>query len=206
MADLEMRKGQRVEARFGGGDQWFPGIISQEWQDGNFAVDYDDGDQEHQVPPEHIRPLDPAGDPLASEAALVEAQTEISRLKATMREMVAVSEEEDAETHRIIQRLEEQISEHERSGAEKGSNLAAARRTILTLEGRIEELEISTTTLRKAEKQQAQALARAQEQVLLLSAQTPCLIKRLNSYCSPACVGAHRPVCWLCGFRWRGWL
>jgi len=48
--------GQKVEARFGGKDKYFGGVISKDNGDGTYAVKYDDGDVEVSV--KYIRAVD----------------------------------------------------------------------------------------------------------------------------------------------------
>jgi len=67
--------GARVEARFEGGDQWYPGKIFSAHDDGTYYIRFDDGDEEDRVPAASIRKVDapaaeaPAADepPVASE-------------------------------------------------------------------------------------------------------------------------------------------
>ena len=54
--------GPRVEARFGGGTEWYSGVVVSNSMDrlgtalqGTVAVAYDDGDEEDAVPTEHLR-------------------------------------------------------------------------------------------------------------------------------------------------------
>jgi hypothetical protein len=47
--------GLEVEARFGGGEQWFGGSIDAIKADGTYSVRYDDGDFEESVPPGYLR-------------------------------------------------------------------------------------------------------------------------------------------------------
>ncbi|CAM9175953.1 unnamed protein product [Chrysoparadoxa australica] len=53
VADLSV--GDRVEGRFGGFHQWFPGTIIALNQDGTLAINYDDGDEEAAVPRLRVR-------------------------------------------------------------------------------------------------------------------------------------------------------
>jgi Ca2+-binding EF-hand superfamily protein len=53
--DVSFREGDKVEAKFGGGDDYFPGVISRKNRDGSYAIDYDDGDNESRVAAKLIR-------------------------------------------------------------------------------------------------------------------------------------------------------
>lgn len=64
--------GALVEARFGSGDEYFPGTVVAAHADGSYAVDYDDGDQELNVSVDLIRSLQSA----ESAERLVEAGIE----------------------------------------------------------------------------------------------------------------------------------
>ena len=55
----EFSVGSRVEARFEGGDEWYPGVVSELNADGSCSVRYDDGDEEKRVPRTSIRKVDP---------------------------------------------------------------------------------------------------------------------------------------------------
>jgi hypothetical protein len=46
--------GDWVEARYGGGKEWFPGVV-QKVVDNGYCIDYDDGDHEDGVLPNYIR-------------------------------------------------------------------------------------------------------------------------------------------------------
>ena len=48
--------GQRVASRFGGGEEYFPGVVEAVNDDGTFVVRYDDGDVEEAVPVERLAP------------------------------------------------------------------------------------------------------------------------------------------------------
>lgn len=47
--------GTRIQARFAGGDDFFPGVVSALGQDGTIDIDYDDGDIERCVHPSLVR-------------------------------------------------------------------------------------------------------------------------------------------------------
>ena len=47
--------GQRVQARFGGGDEFYPGKISAVSDDGTYSIAYDDGDREDDVAEKFIK-------------------------------------------------------------------------------------------------------------------------------------------------------
>jgi hypothetical protein len=47
--DAGLAVGDEVEARFNGGTEWFPGVITGIHGDGSVSIDYDDGDQESSV-------------------------------------------------------------------------------------------------------------------------------------------------------------
>jgi hypothetical protein len=49
--------GACVEARFGGGEEYYSGVIAAEHGDGTYAVAYDDGDAEAHVPAALVRPI-----------------------------------------------------------------------------------------------------------------------------------------------------
>lgn len=48
--------GTKVEARFGGADHWFPGVIEAISGD-SYSIHYDDGDNEANVPAALVRPI-----------------------------------------------------------------------------------------------------------------------------------------------------
>lgn len=50
------RAGMRVQARFGGGDEWFSGKLTDVIS-GGYSIAYDDGDREEAVPPALVRPF-----------------------------------------------------------------------------------------------------------------------------------------------------
>jgi Ca2+-binding EF-hand superfamily protein len=52
---VSFREGDKVEAKFGGGDDYFPGVISRKNRDGSYAIDYNDGDNESRVAAKLIR-------------------------------------------------------------------------------------------------------------------------------------------------------
>ena len=49
--------GARVEGRFGGGDDYYGGVVVLAHADGSVDVAYDDGDKEERVSPSLVRPL-----------------------------------------------------------------------------------------------------------------------------------------------------
>lgn len=51
----EFDKGDRIEARFHGGEMYFPGRIARVFTDDTYDVTYDDGDEESRVPSRFIR-------------------------------------------------------------------------------------------------------------------------------------------------------
>ena len=51
----QLRRGQRVEARYKGRRRYYPGVISRVHGDGSYDVDYDDGEQERLVDPSLIK-------------------------------------------------------------------------------------------------------------------------------------------------------
>src|SRR5204863_20230 len=48
----KLRVGAKVKARYRGRDKWFPGVISNDREDGTYDIDYDDGEKETRVRPE----------------------------------------------------------------------------------------------------------------------------------------------------------
>jgi hypothetical protein len=52
---VSWRKGQAVDARFGGKAAYFSGTIVKVHRDGTCDIEYDDGDEESRVKPSHIR-------------------------------------------------------------------------------------------------------------------------------------------------------
>jgi hypothetical protein len=52
---VEVKVGTLVDARFQGGDEWFPGEIMEVSHDGSYTVRFDDGDLEDGVDLENIR-------------------------------------------------------------------------------------------------------------------------------------------------------
>jgi hypothetical protein len=52
---VKVKVGTRVDARFLGGDEWFPGEILKVSHDGSYTVSFDDGDLEDGVDPKNIR-------------------------------------------------------------------------------------------------------------------------------------------------------
>jgi len=63
---LALMVGTLVEARFGGDDEWFPGIVEAVHEDGTYAIAYDDGDREENVAPALVRAV---AEPTAPDAA-----------------------------------------------------------------------------------------------------------------------------------------
>ena len=57
--------GARVEARYNGGESWYPGKIFTVHPDGSFYIKYDDGDEEDNIPASDIRP-EPAAEPVTA--------------------------------------------------------------------------------------------------------------------------------------------
>ena len=55
MASLAIKVGRRVEARFKGGDAWYPGMVAAINGDDTVRVEYDDGDVEPYVEPALLR-------------------------------------------------------------------------------------------------------------------------------------------------------
>ena len=53
--DMSFREGDKVEARFGGGQEYYPGVIARKNRDGTYAIDYADGDNEGRVKANYIR-------------------------------------------------------------------------------------------------------------------------------------------------------
>lgn len=49
--------GDSVEALFGGGEEYFPGVVSGLNDDGTLMISYDDGDEELNVLTQHVRGL-----------------------------------------------------------------------------------------------------------------------------------------------------
>jgi hypothetical protein len=47
--------GQRVEALYGGGRKYFPGVVRAVVSATNYTIAYDDGDVDDDVPRDHIR-------------------------------------------------------------------------------------------------------------------------------------------------------
>merc|ERR1712100_823697 len=54
----KLKKGMKVEARFGGRSRWFKGKITKENSDGTFDILYNDGDRERKVKKDLIRSLE----------------------------------------------------------------------------------------------------------------------------------------------------
>ena len=54
--------GAVVEARFDGGDEWFPGRVAAANADGTYAIAYDDGDEEAAVAGGLVRRLAAGGE------------------------------------------------------------------------------------------------------------------------------------------------
>ena len=52
-----MREGDKIEARYRGGQRYFPGKIGFVNRDGTFDIDYDDGEKEGGVPADYVRSL-----------------------------------------------------------------------------------------------------------------------------------------------------
>ena len=52
------KEGDRIEGKHQGGPRWYPGIIAEVNPDGTYEINYDDGDEESDVIPEHIRFFD----------------------------------------------------------------------------------------------------------------------------------------------------
>eukprot|EP00586_Coscinodiscus_wailesii_P007513 CAMPEP_0172492284 /NCGR_PEP_ID=MMETSP1066-20121228/23372_1 /TAXON_ID=671091 /ORGANISM="Coscinodiscus wailesii, Strain CCMP2513" /LENGTH=376 /DNA_ID=CAMNT_0013261803 /DNA_START=128 /DNA_END=1255 /DNA_ORIENTATION=+ len=52
-----LKLGSRVEGRYGGGSDYYPGTITRVRKNGGFDVSYDDGDEEINVPFSLLRPL-----------------------------------------------------------------------------------------------------------------------------------------------------
>jgi hypothetical protein len=48
--------GDRITARFGGGDDWFNGQVAKVNNDGTYDIDYDDGDEETHAAADQMRP------------------------------------------------------------------------------------------------------------------------------------------------------
>lgn len=54
--------GAKIEARYGGGDAYFPGMVSEINSDGSLFIAYDDGDEELSVPANFVRPCEDSND------------------------------------------------------------------------------------------------------------------------------------------------
>jgi hypothetical protein len=52
---MSLHVGARVEARFEGKKEWYPGLVHCQNADGTYAIDYDDGDFEDSVAKELMR-------------------------------------------------------------------------------------------------------------------------------------------------------
>merc|ERR1719487_24294 len=52
---VNYKVGDKVEAKFGGGDKWYKGVIVRANRDGSYAIDYEDGDKELRVPTSLMR-------------------------------------------------------------------------------------------------------------------------------------------------------
>ena len=62
-----------MEARYNGGESWYPGKIFTGHPDGTYFVKYDDGDEEDNIPASDIRP-EPAAEPGAPEEPVAAKQ------------------------------------------------------------------------------------------------------------------------------------
>mmetsp|Transcript_7324 Transcript_7324/g.21778 ORF Transcript_7324/g.21778 Transcript_7324/m.21778 type:complete len:2162 (-) Transcript_7324:11-6496(-) len=65
----EFAVGARVEARFEGGDKWYPGKVFSVHDDGHYVIHYDDGDEEDRVPAAFVRKAEPVAEEPAAAAA-----------------------------------------------------------------------------------------------------------------------------------------
>ena len=54
--------GARVEARYNGGESWYPGKVFTAHPDNTYYIKYDDGDEEDNIPASDIRP-EPTAEP-----------------------------------------------------------------------------------------------------------------------------------------------
>ena len=52
---IELREGQKIEARFGGRDKWLKGVIDVVNRDGTYIIRYEDGEKERDVKRDFIR-------------------------------------------------------------------------------------------------------------------------------------------------------
>ena len=59
--DVTGELGDRIKARFMGGRNWYPGVVSMLFSDGTHGISYDDGDREARVPRSMIQLLPPQG-------------------------------------------------------------------------------------------------------------------------------------------------
>jgi hypothetical protein len=53
-----LRVGDRTKARFMGGRNWYPGVVSMLFSDGTHGTSYDDGDREARIPRNMIQLLE----------------------------------------------------------------------------------------------------------------------------------------------------
>ena len=68
-ATQQLHEGKQVEAKYRGGDKFYPGRIARANSDGTYDIAYDDGDSENGVKFEQLRPV--LGMP-ASETEVIE--------------------------------------------------------------------------------------------------------------------------------------
>ncbi|GBG28986.1 Cytidine deaminase [Hondaea fermentalgiana] len=80
--DGNVRRGDRVEARFKGGSKWYKGRVTRVGAGGRaFDIDYDDGDKERSVPASRVRRLDSGSSRDQDDDALAEGDRVEARFK-----------------------------------------------------------------------------------------------------------------------------
>ena len=181
--------GARVLARFRGGEQEFPGTISACYNDGSYAIDYDDGtignticplccssihpwlrarqhillllfcaienahnrqspansfyffpgDSEDRVDYAFIRKIPaaaagpaaaPNGTTGSGAAQRAQVMEENAMLRGQIKQMIALSQEEDAETENLVQSMSASLSEARRANEEKDSEILKMRKAL----------------------------------------------------------------------------
>jgi len=87
--------GARVEARYNGGESWYPGKIFTVHPDGTHFIKYDDGDEEDNIPASDIRP-EPAAEPepvKQTGSMLADVESDSSDGEVSLRQVTPPAEE-----------------------------------------------------------------------------------------------------------------
>jgi hypothetical protein len=87
--------GARVEARYNGGESWYPGKIFTAHPDGSFYIKYDDGDEEDNIPASDIRP-EPTAEPepvKQTGSMLADVESDSSDGEVSLRQVTPPAEE-----------------------------------------------------------------------------------------------------------------